>query len=170
MKPFSFLKFLLYSMAAIFLCAYLAFSFYENLFYRQAIPAHIQVERIVEKESDGWIRESCGGVVFQLSADTIDRIKKDGTRFLDETLIGRGYEDEGNRNQRYYTYAAWKKTPFLGYEGIPVGAACLTKDNKELAKIIFQGWRTEGSFYTQKHEAELLIIPEEGILIMTYFG
>lgn len=160
-----------FSISVILLAlGYGAFAVYENYFYLKAIPAQIEIQGILKKKSKGFIRESCGGVIFQLSKSAITEVRKGGIKFLNKNLHGRGYQDENNRSRAYYTYKPWKETPVqLGLDSSP-GLGCLLDGDEDMAKKILSSAESNGSFHTDKSETHLLLIPDLGLLVYAYFG
>ena len=164
------MRYILFFLFFLIVSGYTAFTFWENDFYLKALPSHLGVQEILKKQSEGSFRESCGGVIFQLSKSTISAINKEGVTFLNRDLYGRGYQEKNDRERAYYTYNKWTKTPIKLTDGLSPGMHCLLKDDKDMAKKVRFAAQHEGSFYTVKSEAELLLIPELGLLFYAYFG
>lgn len=164
------MKYFFYFISILIIVSYSAIAIFKNDFYLKAIPAPIQIHKILKEREDGFIRESCGGVIFQLSQSTIEKVEKQGLVFLNQDLHGRGYKDENERKRINYTYNPWTKTPLNLGEGLSPGLHCLLKDDKAMAKKVLSAAEREGSFHTVKHEAELLLVPELGLLFYAWDG
>jgi hypothetical protein len=170
MKKFLFYTFLL---VAILLALYIAPAVKSTNFYEKALPLQLQTTGFVTAGSDvGFLdilaREACGAVVFNLAPETIETIKRDGLSFFDGATQGRGYPTD-----HYYHYGPWQQTPtpstWFG-EGIVAGSLSCANLSPELRRRIREGSLRPGSFYSIKPEAQLIVLPDEGLVVFTYFG
>ena len=142
-------------------------------FYEKAIPRHFEITDTVYEDHDFALLEGCGGVVFRLSPTTIAAIQERGLGFINQDLYGRDYYDRKDNESRYHQYDEWRKTPAPTEEGDRaywMGVSCLTKDNKDLSNTIYHAIESRRAYYTLGHEMELLIIPDAGYIVLTYFG
>ena len=144
-------------------------------FYEKALPPQLRTSGFVTSGSDyglfGFLtlsREACGAVVFELSSETIAEIRRDGLSFFREATQGRGYPGSA-----YYHYQAWQQTPvpasWFGDGAVSASLHC-AGFGRELRRRIGEGSRRGGSFYTTMSEAQLIVLPDEGIIVLTYFG
>lgn len=165
---------ILFSLVFVLLGIYFSFQLYSPFFYKKAIPAQIEIDKVLKIKSESGFRDGCGGVIFKISDSTKNEVLKNGLNFLDKDLYGRGYK--GQKDQYYYTYESWVETPVTIKEGIASGLNCLLQkpnhieDDSEFAPIVRNAVKQKGSYYTKKEEGELLLIPSVGLLFFAYSG
>jgi hypothetical protein len=113
-------------------------------------------------------REACGAVIFTLTQETINRIKRDGLAFFDGARQGRGYP-----SQSYYRYAPWKQTPapskWFGDGEVAGSLTCAGFDNTLISRIT-AGSRSTRAYYSTMSEAELIVLPDDVIAVLAYDG
>jgi hypothetical protein len=138
------------------------------------LPAKLQVSGVLAEGVDtspmdyfGMRREFCGAIVFTLAPATIAAIKKEGLSFFADVTQSR------DRPDWYGPYKPWKATPtpanWFG-DGIIAGSlGCATID-RTLWRRIQDGSLRAGGFYAVKNEAQLIVLPDEGLAIFTYYG
>lgn len=147
------------------LCLYLTFKLFERAHFIDALPAAIEPAGVVLISGESGFREGCGVAVFRLSGDSRDALAANGLAALAGAQQARGYTDA------YYSYAAWQGTPVpeaYSSEGWPPLSCAAASD--ELERRILLAMQRPGGFYTHKHEALLLVLPEEGLIVFGYFG
>ncbi|WP_137974791.1 hypothetical protein [Pseudomonas sp. F(2018)] len=147
------------------LCLYLMFKLFERSHFIDALPAAIEPGGVVLISGESGFREGCGVAVFRLSGETRDALNNSGLAALGEARQARGYADD------YYHFEAWQSTPVLAgeiSEGWPP-LACADAD-EDLERRILLAMQSPGSFHARKHEALLLVLPAEGLIVFGYFG
>lgn len=116
--------------------------------------------------------ESCGGVIFKLSAATISSLKEQGLLFLASARQGRGYP-AGDRLSHYYHYAEWQETPvptgWLGDGILAMELHCMDIGHST-RRAIGEAVQAPGSYFTTKDEGQLLILPDLGWAVYVYYG
>jgi hypothetical protein len=143
--------------------------------FDRVLPDKLQITDIIAEGNDaslldvvGFRREFCGVVVFSLTPDTIERMRKEGLTFFADAIQARGFP-----HQSYYRYEAWKTTPvpqdWFG-DGAIAGSLHCANLEPELRNQIQDGSLRLGGFYTTKDEGQLIVLPEERIAIFTYDG
>jgi len=148
---------------------------YQRIFYENALPEPIQVNGIVTKGSDATIlsREACGGVIFNLTDETVSAIRQRGLSFFLSARQGRGYLED-TREAYYYSYAEWQETPipggWVGGEGIFSLSLTCMKNSNAMDKAISEALKLPGTYYTRARESELVVIPSLKIAVLAYFG
>lgn len=161
----------------IFVLAYYVYEDCVASFYRKALPSVLETTSNVTWGSDvGWsdiilpIRhEACGAVVFQLTPDTIEKIQNHGIAFFSEARQGRG----NSRNNKYhYSYAAWQPTPAPGEwfgDGPVTGSMSCAGFGARRMQTVKDNATRAGGFFTTRSNAQLIVLPNEQIAILTYF-
>lgn len=143
----------------------LAYEAYQYHWYSKAIPEEIGITYPVSTYDESGGREGCGTIVFKLSDHTLELIKKDGLSFFDGVTAGRGHPGE-----RYYQYAQWKQTPLPpSWTSEGSWMLCSGLSHSQHSKIVAAA-KSEGAFYTTKHEGELVLIPSLGYIVYSFFG
>ena len=161
------------------LISVLAYFVYQHCvasFYRRALPNALETTSSVTWGSDvGWSniilpirREACGAVVFQLTADTIEKIQKQGIAFFSEARQGRG---NARDNSYRYSYAAWQATPapseWFG-DGAVAGSMSCAGFGARRMQAIKDGATGVGGFFTTGSNVQLIVLPSEQIVVFTY--
>ena len=142
------------------------------------LPAQVKVDSVIDGGNDASIMdqlgltfrlESCGAIVFSLSSETVDRLKAGGLAFLADALQARGFADRS-----YYRYAGWHETPvppnWSGGDGVIAGSLHCADIYKPLWRRIAVGIGRPGGFYAEKPEGQLILLPDEGLAVFTYYG
>ncbi|MGB3645927.1 MAG: hypothetical protein WBA15_15785 [Mesorhizobium sp.] len=149
-------------------------------FYGNALPKVIQTTGFIAIGSDSSLldmllpirAESCGGVIFKLSAATISSLKEQGLLFLASARQGRGYP-AGDRLSHYYHYAEWQETPvptgWLGDGILAMELHCMDIGHST-RRAIGEAVQAPGSYFTTKDEGQLLILPDLGWAVYVYYG
>ena len=109
--------------------------------------------------------KGCGTAIYKLSEKTYQNIKEHGLEFLNSDLQP--------RNNSTSRYAQWKETPRKDWkrgEDWGFELLCGGKLPDNLYKEIVKSGKKAGSFYTKKHEAVLMIIPEKRLVIFSHNG
>jgi hypothetical protein len=147
----------------------------QTSFYEGALPSQLQTQRGIEAGSNFGLlglltlsREACGAVVFDLTPQTIADIRRQGLSFFAGARQARGHPSEP-----YYHYDAWQQTPaptqWFG-DGVVAGSLGCAHIDRELMHRIVTASRAVGGFYTTTPEAQLIVLPTEGIAVLTYDG
>jgi hypothetical protein len=146
----------------LFLFLFTSCKVYEEIWYRNAIPAPIKLGRSINFSASVGIREACGVAIFKLSNASAKKIMKEGLTFFKDAKHGRGYSE----SNYYYTYDRWRETPVSEWNG---GMMCASL-SKPLTTRIYNAGNNSGSYYTTKPEALLLVSPREKLVMLEYFG
>jgi hypothetical protein len=137
-------------------------------YYTGVLPRKLEISGSI-LIADFNILQNCHFAVYKLSDKTLNSINREGLAFFADATIGRGYRKE-NRSNAYYIYEPWKQkvsTEITG-GGERVGNACAEKlgfDDSILKKIYLAP--REGSFYTVGYRKDLVVLPKEGIAILS---
>ncbi len=138
---------------------------YQYHWYSKAIPEKIGITYPVSMHDETGGREGCGTIVFKLSDRTLEMIKKDGLSFFVDATSGRGHPGE-----RYYHYAEWKQTPLPpSWTSEGSWMFCSGLSPGEHSKIVAAA-KSQGAYYTTKHEGELVLLPSLGYIVFSFFG
>lgn len=153
--------------------------FFETNHYRNALPIELKTKGLATTGSDVSLlsalfalqREGCGGAIFNLTDEARHLIKTNGLAFFSNAKYGRGYPAE-DRLRHYYTYQPWQETPLPSAwtsEGIWLGLNCMGL-GRNMTQAIRSAAISSGSYYATKPEALLLVIPDLGLVVFTYYG
>ncbi|MDD0842130.1 hypothetical protein [Pseudomonas sp. Gutcm_11s] len=153
----------------LLLLLYLGYKMLERNHAIDALPAQLEVDGVVLVGGESGIREGCGVAVLQMSPGLRGRLRREGLTALQEARQARGYPDRD-----YYHYQPWQATPVPADEGgslssISLGLQCADADD-ELSERISRASQEEGSYYSEKEEGALLLLPSEGLIVFGYFG
>ena len=109
-------------------------------------------------------------MVHRLTPATLERIREQGLAFFENAREARGI----NPGQRHrYRYAAWQETPLprnYTRNGSWLGLNCMGWAWSDEGRRAFEAARVPGSYFTTKHEGVLLVVPDLGLVLFTYFG
>lgn len=148
---------------------------HKSVFYTNALPEEIRTTRADTRGSDAivFFRKACGGVIFDLTDETISAIEQRRLSFFLNARQGRGYPI-GDRKAYYYSYAEWQETPvpegWVGSEGIfSLSVQCM-ENRRALDKAISEALKLPGSYFTTKRAAELVVIPSLKIAVLAYYN
>lgn len=131
----------------------------EDRAYRQAIPEAIALEGLVRMGGTSGLREGCGAAIYRMRNDVSEAIQRLGLAWLGTRPIARARRD-------YYQYGSWQPTPVDTYLR---GLGCLTI-NEELRREIDKSLTSQGSFYAEGYEYDILIIPSRDLVVFSYMG
>lgn len=138
---------------------------YEYAWYRGSLPRDVGVLWPIEISGKGNVFGGCGAVIFHLSPGTKASINKEGVTYF------RNARQARKSSKFHYRYENWKETPlpraFLG-DGMWPGLACSDADI-ERKKAIVASAKMDGSYYSTKSNALLLVIPNRRIVVYSYF-
>lgn len=129
--------------------------------YRQAIPAAIGLDGVVDHAEQTSFREGCGGVIFRLAPETVAALQARGAAALEGAVLGRDGDP-------YHRYEAWRPTP--APDTVLRGAMCMDGMPEPLWTDIHRAAGQGGGFHTQGHEQDLLLLPALGVLVFTFVG
>lgn len=148
-------------------------------FYRKALPEALETSGHVTWGNDkSWFDiflplrpEACGAVIFQLTPETVDRIKHQGLAFFANARQARGYPP-GSPEGHSYSYAEWQSTPapseWFG-DGVVTGSLSCAGFGHRFIGQINDYARNSGGYFTTRPQAQLIVLPDEQIAILTYF-
>ncbi|MBC6430601.1 hypothetical protein FM036_07070 [Nostoc sp. HG1] len=152
--------------ASIIITVYVACSVFKYYWYSGFIPAKIEITYAIHIGGKSGLREGCGAAIFRLSDATADAISRKSLDFFNDAIYSRKSKD------RYYTYSSWKETPVPNSwtsEGTWPGLGCSVASRSLLSQILLAASK-KGSYYSSKHEAEILVIPSFKLVVFSYFG
>ena len=142
--------------------AHEAFQYY---WYAKAIPYKVGITYPISTYSETGFREGCGTIVFKLSDNTVETIKKERLKFFVGATQGRGHPDD-----RYYRYEEWKETPLpSSWTSEGSWMLCSGLSHSDHSKIVSAA-KSQGAYYTTKHEGQLVLIPSLGYIVFSFFG
>lgn len=148
--------------------------------YEKALPKAIGVTAVVRAGNDNsWYQkllpfphQTCGAVIYRLSHKTIANIHKYGLSFFKTAHQGRGYPRDNHVGWNY-SYADWSETPVpKGW----VGDGPLTTYLKCSGIGVLETREIErdashyGSYYTTKPDGALIVLPDDGIAVLGFYG
>lgn len=151
---------------SIIITVYVAWSVFNYYWYSGFIPAKIEITYAIHIGGESGLREGCGAAIFRLSDATADAISRKSLDFFNDAIYSRKSKD------RYYTYSSWKETPVPNSwtsEGTWPGLGCSGASRSLLSQILPAASK-KGSYYSSKHEAEILVIPSFKLVVFSYFG
>jgi hypothetical protein len=91
----------------------------------------------------------------------------EGLRFFDPSIKARGHSGWN------YEYSKWKETPRQGWnrtENWSYELLCGGSLNDDLYRSIVKAGRSSGSYYSKKHEAVLMVIPNQKLVVFAHNG
>ncbi|NEU82092.1 hypothetical protein [Nostoc sp. UIC 10630] len=151
---------------SIIITIYVAWSAFEYDWYSGIIPAKIDITYAIHIGGESYFREGCGAAIFRLSNATADAIDREGLDFFNDVIYSR------KSKERYYTYTSWKETPVPNSwtsEGSWPGLGCSGASSLLLSKILAAASK-KGSYYSTQDEGKILVIPNQKLVVFTYFG
>lgn len=156
-------KVLLGAVALALLWGYFSFKQQERIYYENKIPSAFgSLEPVVihEDTSLGLLRaESCGVAIFRFSDGVANKINVEKLSFFAKATIARGHRG---------TYQSWNATP------VPVNwtdnGSWIPCFEHKLHREIIKAATGEGSYYTTKSEAVLLVIPRLRFIVFSFYG
>lgn len=172
-------KTLIVSTVLVIAAVWLYLAIHKTMFYRAALPAELGLtSELVTAGSCADVLDmilpvrpkAAGGALFRLDAETLAAIKRQGSAFFDDALLGRGYGDPSRRVTYRYSYKPWQETPLppeWTSDGMWLGLSCMGLNFGRGANIA-EAARAPGSYYTTGIGAMLLVIPDLGIVVYTY--
>lgn len=167
---FRFIRLVLLALVTGSVYAYVAFRSSERSWYEGLLPRGLNVEAMVALGTQGGFREGCGAVVFKLDSATTGAVRRDGLAALSIARQARAESDP------YFSYDEWNQTPYVETgDGLTLkdrwlnGLSCAALD-PNLAKIISRALDSEGSFYSRGRESGLVVLPTEGLIVLSFEG
>jgi hypothetical protein len=160
---------ILKTISLLFVIAYAAWFGFEYYWYRGFIPEKIGVTFPVSISGETGFREGCGAAIFLLNGSTVDAIRRDGASFFEDATHSR------KSNDYYHTYQPWIETPAPNStsDDFLSGLSCSRSIINSIIptnKWIYEAARKKGSYYSTKHESEILVIPSLKLVVFIYFG
>jgi hypothetical protein len=138
---------------------------YQIELYENAIPAKLELGKLIYHDGQSGLREGCGEAIFELAKPTVERIKKEGLIFFDDVLLGRDGDS-------YHDYAPWQATPRATVQnasGLFRGSWCI-KSPPVIWSRIRKATQVQSSYFTTGNEQDIVVIPELGIVVFSYDG
>lgn len=156
-------------LAGLGVAGWLGASVWISNFYWNALPEQLGWGGLVSEQTSGFaFMEACGGVVYPLDRATTAQVRARGLAFLDDGAVGRAYV--GSRQETYYTWREWRPTPVppgLTSDGWWPGLSCM---DRATARRVWAAATRPGAYWVERSESLLIIIPSEGVAVMTFFG
>jgi hypothetical protein len=116
-----------------------------------------------------WPVKICGGAIFQLSQDTLDKIERQGLAFFENARNVRHYV--GYSSKRDITYEPWQESPIPHWIGNKEdrwwGLDCIDTSS-ELPRRVGQEARKDGSYFTSRKYARLVVVPSLRVIAITF--
>lgn len=149
-------------------------------YYEKALPKALVVTSVVRAGNDDrWYEkllpfphQTCGAVIYRLSRSTVSNIHKYGLTFFKTAHQGRGYPKDSQIGWNY-SYADWTETPvpkgWVGDGPLTTYLQCSGIGVLE-SREIENDARDYGSFYTTKPDGALIVLPDDGIAVLGYYG
>ncbi|MDP3897707.1 MAG: hypothetical protein Q8Q62_13630 [Mesorhizobium sp.] len=98
------------------------------------------------------------------------RIAIEGLDALADARYGRGYPP-GSEGHESFSYQPWRETPWPTewyFEGNPSGGLdCMSLD-RGLRSALTQDTREAGSYFSQRRDGKLLVIPKRRLVVVTF--
>jgi hypothetical protein len=158
---------------ALLALLYIGWKSQEEKFYKNFIPAKIELTDSVLIDGDvhlGLRSEGCGAAIFGMSKRTQKEMRGQGLAFFDQALVGR---DTSNANPE--SYKSWQPTPLPSawiegaeHTGLWSGLECATINNPLRAQLTASARGTR-SFFTTSSRGELVVLPDAGLVIFSYW-
>lgn len=145
---------------------YVLWSAFQYHWYSGIIPAKIDVTYVIHIGGETGFREGCGAAIFRLSNATKDAISREGLDFFNDVIYSR------KSKERYYTYSSWKETPVPDSWTSEVswpGLVCSGASSSVLSKILVAASK-KGSYYSTIDEGKILVLPNDKLVVFTYYG
>jgi len=160
----------LLAFAAVAVCAYVAFRSWERSWYEGLLPLSLKAESIVALDTRSGFREGCGTVVFKLDPDAARTFRRTGLAALASARQARA------ESGPYFSYEEWSETPYRETgDGLTLkdrwlnGLSCANLD-PDLVKTINGALRSKGSFFSRGQESGLIVLPTEGLVVLSFEG
>ncbi|WP_157365452.1 hypothetical protein [Zooshikella ganghwensis] len=151
---------------SVFLVITIGYWLYLDYWYRQAVPINIGLGSSISIVTDSGVLSGCGIAVYELDEKTYDKINKEGINFFSSSMQARGHNDS------YYAYSEWKETPREDWkrpENWSYQLLCGGDISEKLFNKILHGGQSAGSFYSSKTAAHLMVLPNERLVVFTYY-
>lgn len=165
-----FIRIALLAVAAVALITYVAFRSSERRWYESLLPSSVKTESIVALHTESGFREGCGAVVFKLDPEAARSFRRGGLAALAGARQARG------ESEPYFSYEEWSETPYRATgDGLTLrdrwlhGLSCAELD-PDLDKTINEALRSKGSFFSRGQESGLVVLPAEGLVVLSFEG
>jgi len=104
----------------------------------------------------------CGVAAFSLSDATVRTLRLKGRQFF------------ANAKNPEFDYDGWQETPLPGDPvkdaHFPAGLQCAVDLDGSLRRATFSALRRPGTFYRERGNSVTIVLPEEGIVLLSYLG
>lgn len=136
-------------------------------FYRQQIPAEVEVADLVY--ADSGIRGSCGAAIFELAPRSKARLASLGMRALTETGPGNVYGPDPGISEY------WQETPYIyennespgdNYWALTLSCTWL---GAETYRKIMDALGRPGAFFRRHKEGVTLVVPSADMVVYLFF-
>lgn len=132
--------------------------------WAKAIPSNFEISKNIDVGAEYGLFSGCGFAVFELSTNTINKIKMYGIKTLNDS-----------RKSELIDYSEWESTPDLmqvDENKMPspwqMGMSCgLPSMNETLYYKIQDALEEPDSFYTLASDTGIILIPELKIIIIS---
>jgi len=147
----------------LFLSILLAWFIYEDYWFRKAIPENIGLNYRISIGTNSGPFSGCGVAVYKLDDNAYANIMNDGLNFFISSTHARGHSG--------HKYGEWKQTPrhdWVRPKDWIYQLHCGNLADDLYSKILESG-KSNGSYYSLMHEAALMVIPNEKLVVFTYY-
>ena len=147
--------------------------------FERALPEVFQIAETAVAGTDGgdllalitpWPIRVCGGAIYNLSRETLERINSRGLEFFKDARQSRGFA--GKYPKAQYTFAPWKKSPipenWIGNKWDQWWGLDCIETSSHLPQLVGQMARLPGSFYTTTRYSTLVVVPSLGVIAVTF--
>lgn len=143
----------------------MTFNLFEDYWYRQPIPTNLGLTHKIEITSQSAGIKGCGTAIYKLSEETYNNIQAKGLSYLNSDLQPR-------KNSKNH-YQEWRETPrpdWTREENWSFELQCGGNLPPDLYSSILESAKSTGSYYTIKHEAVLMVLPEKRLVVFSHNG
>lgn len=159
-------KFIIITMTSITLLFWL-FDEWQFNYWKKAIPSGLEISKNIDIGAEYGLFGGCAFAVFELSPNTINKIKTYGIKTLNDT-----------RKSELINYSEWASTPDLtpiGENEMPhpwqIGMSCGSPSMDEtLFNTILDALEKPDSFFALSSDTGVIVIPKLKIIIISTFS
>lgn len=160
------------AVAIVFACVpaalVVAWKLFEAWHFAGVVPVAIGIDYPIAIDGISDFREGCGMAVFRIDAATKRDIRSGGLAFFKHAGHSR------KANDAYHTFSSWHSTPDPAWADddqtlLSPGLECAKLDGGLRAQLE-NAARTAGAYYAYGPEKALLVVPELGIVALSYNG
>lgn len=151
--------------AGLIALAWLGIGVAQRQFYANRMPAKLELGWRYWHAAEGLLGD-CGVAAFSLSDKTIASIRREGLAFFSDAQVARNVKD--------LYYKPWQRTPLSGDPAAdaytPIGLHCANGLDSNLRRSAVDGIRKPGSYYSGSGKRMLILLPDDGVVLLAYLG